>query len=216
MTHTDRRVSALLALHGRTFAAELGARISRNTPAPLFRLLCLANLSGAPVQAAIAMRAAIALADAGWTTPAKLAHSSWHARVRVLNQAGYARVDEKTATQLSAMVATLEQRYNGDLRRLRKAAGGDVGALRRALTGFKGIGDTGAAIFVREMQIVWPECYPFVDRAAAKAAAALGLPQDPAGLASQVERVDFPRLVAALVRAGLARDFDAVRAAADR
>ena len=118
-------VSALLERHGQTFANELGIDIERNTPSPLFRLLCLAMLTSAPVQADIAMRAARAMADAGWTTPDKLAARTWSQRVEVLNGAGYARVDEKTATQLVDFNDTLRSTYDGDLRRLRAAADGD-------------------------------------------------------------------------------------------
>lgn len=207
-------VQVLLDRHGRTFASELGVRIERNTPAPLFRLLCLAMLTSAPVQADVAMRAARALADAGWTTPKKLAASRWSERVHVLNGAGYARIDEKTATQLASFNQTLLDDYNGDLRALRRAADGDTREALSQLRGFKGIGAVGGAIFLREAQAAWPEFYPFADKATLKAAAELGLPDDAENLARSVDRADFVRLVAALVRTQLAKDYDAIREAA--
>lgn len=207
-------VAALLERHGQTFSRELGVRIERNTPSPLFRLLCLAMLTSAPVQADIAMRGARALADAGWTTPKKLAASRWADRVKALNGAGYARVDEKTASELEDFNATLLDEYGGDLRRLREAADGDAKNAVSRLKAFKGIGDVGAAIFLREVQAAWPEFYPFADKATGKAAAKLGLPEDTNALARQVSQAEFPRLVAALVRTQLGKDFDAVRAAA--
>ncbi len=139
--------------------------LRRNTPSPLFRLLCLALLTSAPVQADIAMRAARAMAEAGWTTPKKLAESTWQERVKVLNGAGYARVDEKTATQIVEFNNHLLEAYGGDLRQLRAEADGDLEAAIRALKRFKGIGDTGAAIFLREVQAGWDEFYPFADKA---------------------------------------------------
>ncbi|MES1948224.1 hypothetical protein C84B14_12773 [Salinisphaera sp. C84B14] len=207
-------VSALLDRHGQTFAAELGIDIERNTPSPLFRLLCLAMLTSAPVQADIAMRGARAMADAGWTTPDKLAASSWSQRVEVLNGAGYARVDEKTATQLADFNDTLRSEYDGDLRRLRTAADGDTDTAIKKLTAFKGIGPVGAAIFLREAQAAWPEFYPFADKATLKAAGKLGLGDEAETLSRQVSQSDYVRLVAALVRVQLANDFDAVREAA--
>ncbi|RJS91618.1 hypothetical protein [Salinisphaera sp. Q1T1-3] len=200
---TTEAIAALLDDHGRTFADELGVDIARNTPAPLFRLLCLALLTSAPVQADIAMRAARAMGEAGWTTPEKLAASTWQARVDVFDAAGYSRVDEKTATEMVAFNDYLMDAYDGDLRRLRVEADGDTAVALRALKRFKGIGDTGAAIFLREVQAVWPECYPFADRASLSMAETLGLPTDAARLARLVGRADFPRLIAALVRVKL-------------
>ena len=207
-------VTALLDTHGRTFARELGVRIERNTPSPLFRLLCLAMLTSAPVQANIAMQAARALARAGWTTPDKLAKSDWSERVQVLNRAGYARVDEKTATQLVAFNDHLRDEYAGDLRRLRRAADGDPRQAIARLKAFKGIGDVGAGIFLREVQAAWPEFHPFIDKATAKAAGQLGLPTTADGLAALVERGTFAQFVAALMRTQLAGDFAAIRGAA--
>lgn len=198
------RVETLLAEYGRTFAAELGAPISKNTPSPLFRLLCLALLTSAPVQADIAMRAARAMGKAGWTTPKKLAGSTWRERVNAFNGAGYARVDEKTATQIVDFNDHLLETYDGDLRKLRAEADGDLAATKRALKRFKGIGETGASIFIREVQAVWPELYPFADKAALSAADALDLPTEADGLARLTGQDDFPRLVAALVRVKLA------------
>lgn len=211
MTRQKQTVAALLEKHGRTFASELGADLSRNTPAPLFQLLCLALLTSAPVQADIAMKGARALLDAGWTTPEKLRNSAWRERVTALNESGYARVDEKTATQLDELVKTLRAEYDDDLRRLRQRADGDINAARNALKVFKGIGTVGADIFLREVQAIWPEFYPFADKAALSAAHELNLPKRAQDIADLVSQDDFPRLVAALVRAQLGKDFDEIR-----
>lgn len=208
MSEQKTMINTLLRQHGRTFAAELGIDLQRNTPAPLFRLLCLAMLTSAPVQAEIAMQAARALGEAGWTTPKKLRDSSWQERVNTLNGAGYARVDEKTATQIAKLNETLLQQYNGDLRRLRENADGDVKQAQKALQEFKGIGATGASIFLREVQSVWPEFHPYADKASLKAAARLDLPDSASGLAQCVEPRRFPELIAALVRVQLTKDFD--------
>lgn len=212
---TDERdtVTALLDRFGRTHAAELGIDPSKG-PSHLFRLLCAAILFSARISTDIAVQAARALADEGWTTADKLADSTWARRAKVLNEAGYARYDERTASMLGETAEHVRDRYGGDLRRLRKEAGQDPKAERRLLTECKGLGDVGADIFFREVQGVWEELYPFVDKRARKAARALGLSDDPTKLAGLVDRSDFPRLVAALVRTELAGAHDEVRAAA--
>lgn len=214
MSTQTQRAEAVLRRHGRTFAAELGAPVHRNTPAPLFQLLYFSLLTSAPVQAGVAMSGARALRAAGWTTPGKLADSTWRQRTDTLNRAGYARVDEKTATQLADLTEQVQDRYRGDLRRLREDADGNSNKAKQALKRFTGIGDTGAAIFLREVQVAWPEFQPFADPAAAGAARRLALPEDPRRLARLVPGEQFPTLVAALVRVKLERDYQAVLDAA--
>jgi endonuclease III len=210
----ERIARVVLDAHGRTFASELDIPVERNTPSALFRLLCAALLFSARIRASVAANAARALADHGWTTPEKLAASTWEDRTRVLNGAGYARYDERTATMLGETAALLLDDYAGDLRRLREAAGHDPAAERRRLKAFKGIGDVGVDIFFREVQIAWVELYPFADRTALKAAERLGLPASAPGLADLVDTDDFPRLVAGLLRVHLAKAYDDIEAAA--
>ena len=96
----------------------------------------------------------------------------------------------------------------------RAAAERDPQRERALLKECKGIGDVGADIFCREAQLVWDELFPFADRRALQAAGRLGLDDDAGRLARRVSRKDYPRLLAALVRTGLARDFDEVLEAA--
>jgi hypothetical protein len=210
----DDLVRALLDRHGETFADELGIDVAKNTPSPLFRLLCAAVLMSARIPTTVSMEAARNLTRHGWRTANKLYESRWEERVRALDEAGYTRFDERTATMLGDMVDHLCQRYGGDLRRLRDEAGRDPEAERRLLKDFKGLGDVGVDIFFREVQVAWPELRPFADGRARDAAERLGLPQDPDGLAGLTPNGDLPRLVAALVRVELDDDYDAVRAAA--
>ena len=76
---------------------------------------------------------------------------------------------------------------------------------------FKGIGDVGADIFCREAQIAWDELYPFADRKALDIARRFRLPTSAGGLARLVDRRDLPRLLAGLVRVGLAGEADEIR-----
>lgn len=193
-------IEALLDAHGQTYAAEIGFDATENRPSPLFRLLCAALLFSARISSTIAVEAARTLARQGWTTPQKLAESTWAQRAKVLNESGYARYDERTSTMLGDSTALLLDRYAGDLRQLREEADRDPTEERRLLKQFKGIGDVGVDIFFREAQGAWDELYPFADRRALDGARALGLDGDAQTLSGRVARNDFPRLVAACVR----------------
>lgn len=209
----DRVVRALLDRHGRTFASDAGIKLA-DRPAPLFQLLVLATLLSARIRGDIAVAAARALRDAGWTTARKMADATWAQRTKVLNRSGYARYDERTSRMLGDTADRVSEECGGDLRRLRERADGDVGELRSSLTTFKGIGEVGADVFLREVQGVWPEYRPFVDSRVSEGAKRLGLPSSPGGLARLVDEDDFVRLVAALVRVTTAKDADEVRRAA--
>jgi endonuclease III len=216
MGRADRKsvVRALLDRHGHTFADELGIRVERNTPSELFRLLCAALLLSARIRQELAVQAARALRERGWTTARKMAAATWAERVRTLNRAGYARYDERTSRMLGDTSELLLERYRGDLRRLRDEAAHDPGRERELLKGLKGIGDVGADIFLREVQVAWQEVFPFADERALQAARPLGLPQESRALGRLVSRRDFPRLVAALLRVRLARDIEGTLEAA--
>lgn len=205
-----RIVAALLDCHGSTYCEELGIAIERNTPSALFRWLCAAILFSARISAELARRTASALTEMGWTSPQRMLEAGWAERARVLNLAGYARYDESTSRMLGDTAQLLLKRYHGDLRKLRQRAEKDAAAERRLLQEFKGIGEVGADIFCREVQGVWDELYPFADKRALAAAERLGLADNAPELAELVERQEFPRLVAALIRTGLAKDYEAI------
>ncbi|MFD0021329.1 endonuclease [Streptomyces sp. NPDC058382] len=198
------KAKRLLEEHGQTYAEEAGIRL-RNTPAPLYQLLTLCVLFSVPIKADIAVAAARQLFGAGMRTPRAMAASSWQDRVDALGRAHYRRYDESTATALGDGARLTLDRYRGDLRRLRDTSGGDPERIRELLRGFPRIGPVGADIFSREAQAVWPELSPAFDARARDAAAELGLPRTPQGLARQVSDEDLPRLAAALVRADLAK-----------
>lgn len=194
----------LLLHHGRTFSDELEIEIQTNTPSALFRLLVAAMLFSARISARLAMQAARALTEQGWTTPEKMVAATWEDRTRTLNRSGYARYDERTSRMLDYTSQLILNQYQGDLRNLREAAGRKVDIERKLLKEFKGIGDVGVGIFFREVQIAWDELFPFADERACQNARALGLPAEANALLKLVGEADFPRLLSALVRVGLA------------
>lgn len=211
----DRRVAAaLLDRHGRTFADEAGISVSGGSPKALSQLLELTILLSARVQHGIAVSGAQALFAAGLGTPQQVLDTPDERIAAILDKGDYVRYDnsKRDAIRDSAQLAV--DRYDGDLRQLRQKAEGDIDRMRGVLTDFKGIGEVGAEIFLREVQQVWEEVRPFAGRAAVAGAKALGIPANPADLASLVAEGDVTRLMAALVRVDLAGDADEVRAAA--
>jgi len=214
MPAKKRIVAALLERHGRTYAEELGINVGKQTPSNLFQLLCASVLFSARIDAEIAAKAARNLKRRGWRTAAKLADSTWRQRVAALNDAGYTRYQERTATMLGDMADTLLERWGGDLRKLRDEADRDPTRERRLLKRLKGLGDTGVDIFFREAQAAWEELRPFADRRALDAARRLDLGGDAKALARLAKGRDLDRLVAALVRTELANDYEKIREAA--
>lgn len=201
---TDTLVPILLKRYGRSFAEDLGIDAEANEPSPLFCLLISAMLFSTRISHTVALRSARVLFGRGWITPEKMAASTWEERVRALDEGGYARYDERTSTMLGEIAQMLVETYQGDLRRLREAAGRDPARERKLLDQFKGVGEVAVNIFFREAQLAWPELYPFADARTLASAKALGLPADPAKLAALVRgRRQFVRLVAALIRVEL-------------
>ncbi|MFH8369391.1 endonuclease [Streptomyces sp. NPDC018031] len=204
-----RTVDALLDRCGRTYAADAGIRV-RDTPQPLYQLLVLALLLSARIRASTAVDAARALFDDGLRSPRRMADADWQRRVDALGRGHYRRYDERTATQLGDGARFLLDTYRGDLRRLREAAGKGPGEGAGALSGLlqevPGLGPTGADIFLREVQGVWPDVAPYIDRKAVQGAERIGLPGSAGALARLAAGRDPAVLAAALVRVALDRD----------
>lgn len=56
------------------------------------------------------------------------------------------------------------EKYDGDLEKLREAAGRDAKEEMKLIKEFKGVGDTAVNIFCREVQLLWEELFPFADQ----------------------------------------------------
>ena len=208
-------MAALLRLYGRTFAEDLGIDARQNEPSPLFCLLISALLFSTRISHNIALRSARLLFDRGWTSPQRMAKTTWIQRVRALDEGGYVRYDERTSTMLGENAHMLIDLYDGDLRNLRAAARADPSQERKLLDQFTGIGEVAINIFFREAQLAWPELFPFADQKAIASAKALRLPADAPALASMVRgRRNFVKLVSALVRVQLEHRHDEILAAA--
>ena len=198
----DAVAGMVLARHGRTYAEEAGIGLT-DEPVPLFRLLVLTQLLSARIGARVTVATAAELFTAGWTTPQALRNAERGSVVAALGRGGYHRYDERTATQLRDTASLVLTRYDGDLRALAAAAGEDTGRASALVQQVKGIGPTGAAVFLREVQAVWPWVRPYLDERARSGARRVGLPDDAGELAGLVGRDELARFAAGLVRVSL-------------
>src|SRR5438270_10288140 len=197
-------VKVLLDRFGETYAEQAGIHLN-DKPSPLYELLVLATLLSARISGDVAVAAAKELFTAGFRTPQKMQQASWQDRVDALGRGHYRRYDERTSTMLGEGAELCRKRWRGDLRRLHTHAGGEVRELRGLLMEFPGIGPTGADIFLREVQSVWTDIGPFIDRKVTAGAKKVGLPSSADDLGRLVAPADVARLAAALVRASLDR-----------
>jgi len=196
------RAKRLLAEDGETYAHAAGIRL-KDQPSPLYQLLVLTTLLSTRITSRIAVAAAREIFQAGWRTPQAVRDAKWRDLVIALGRAHYVRYDESTATALGDGAELLLERWHGDLRELRREAGGDPQQIRLLLQEFRRIGPVGAEIFCREVQGLWPELRPAFDRRALDGAGKNDLPRDPERLAALVPPRDLPALAATLVRSTL-------------
>lgn len=201
MSGASDLATRLLRQAGTTFADEAGITL-RDKPKPLFQLLALAMLASKPIGAGVAVAAAGEVFRSGLRTPDAVLHADRKTMIDAFGRAGYARYDESSATRLTALAARVRERYDGDLRTLAAEAGGDARAAARALQEFDGIGPTGADIYLREAQDVWPWARPYFDDRAVEGAHRIGLPTDPGRLLELSENHPA-QLAAALIRVAL-------------
>ncbi|NUR92038.1 MAG: hypothetical protein HOY71_48875 [Nonomuraea sp.] len=216
MAKKDKDVfDALLDRCGQSFAEEAGIRLA-DQPRPLYQLLVLATLLSARISSGVAVAGARELFAAGYRTPRDMARASWQDRVDALGRGHYRRYDERTSTMLGDGAELLIDRWKGDLRKLRDEADGDPGRIGALLREFPGIGPTGSDIFLREVQGVWPQVAPHLDRRVLDGAARIGLPRQEHRLAGLAHSGDeLVRLSAALVRVAHSKKAaDAVKSAA--
>lgn len=197
----DELIRRLLDTAGTTYAEEAGIHL-RDKPMPLFELLTMCMLASKPIDAGTATQAARELFHCGLRTPQAVLDCDRQTMIDAFGRAHYARYDESSATRMSAIATAVCDEYGSDLRRLAEQSGHDTTEAKRLLMQFKGIGDTGADIFLREVQDTWPWARPYFDDRARSAAADLGLPDTPEEL-GRLAPHDTAKLAAALIRVSL-------------
>ncbi|MGH3561279.1 MAG: endonuclease [Mycobacterium sp.] len=201
MPNHKQLVQRLLQCAGTTYAEQAGIRL-RNKPMPLFQLLVLCMLASKPIGAAIAACAARELFKIGLRTPRTVLAAERHTLIGAFGRAHYVRYDESSATRLVNIAVAAQEHYRGDLRVLAVHSGHNVADAIELLKGFAGIGDTGARIYLREVQDVWTWVRPAFDDRALAAARDLGLPADARQLGA-LSPDSNAALAVALIRASL-------------
>lgn len=201
MGDSTRFVRRLIGVAGTTYAEQSGIKL-KDKPMPLFQLLVLAMLASKPIDADVAAGAARALFKTGLKTPKAVLDGQRRTAIEAFGRAGYARYDESSATRLCDMAKRVRDEFDGDLRNLAVRSGQNPERAADELQAFTGIGPTGADVFLREVQLVWPWVRPHFDERALKSARALDLPGTPAELGALAPRSPA-RLAAALVRVSL-------------
>lgn len=201
MGDSTRFVRRLIGVAGTTYAEQSGIKL-KDKPMPLFQLLVLAMLASKPIDADVAAGAARALFKTGLKTPKAVLDGQRRTAIEAFGRAGYARYDESSATRLCDMAKRVRDEFDGDLRNLAVRSGQNPERAADELQAFTGIGPTGADVFLREVQLVWPWVRPHFDERALKSARALDLPGTPAELDALAPRSPA-RLAAALVRVSL-------------
>lgn len=204
MAGRQQLVQRLLQYAGTTYAEEAGIRL-QDKPMPLFQLLVLCMLASKPISAAVAARAARELFEIGVRTPRTVLAAGSHTLIEALDRAHYVRYDESSAARLVDIANAVHADYRGDLRVLAERSRHDVAVAVALLKGFAGIGDTGAHIYLREVQDVWTWARPFFDDRTLAAARVLGLPTDARHLGSLAPGKNAT-LAAALTRVSLVAD----------
>lgn len=194
-------VQTLLEHAGTTYADEAGIKLD-DKPMPSFQLLTLCMLASKPIDASIAVAAAHELFAAGPRKPEAVLDADRKDMIDAFGRAHYVGYDESWATRLTDIAATVNDECGGDLRKLAERRTHDATATKRLLKEFKGIGDTGAEIFLREVQDTWSSVRPYFDERATSAAGELGLPTQADALAELAPR-RVAQLAAALVRVSL-------------
>ncbi len=159
---------------GGRYSAELGIDVDAGDT-EIERWFIAATLFGTRISAAVAERTFRVLSEAGLARIGQARHIPQDDFIALLDEGGYARYDERTATRLRALSDMISERYDG-----RAAVIGrrftTYPTLRAALDVLPGWGPVTIQLFLRELRGVWPGAQPPLDQRAAYAARHLGLP----------------------------------------
>jgi hypothetical protein len=205
----------LLMRRGGRYASSLGIDLAAADADERFKWFLAAVLFGTRISATLAIRTWEAFAARGVLTPERILRTGWDGLVAILDAGGYVRYDYKTATKLLDVCASLERDYAGNLDKLHDAATDARDLQQRIKALGKGIGDTTADIFLRELRGIWVKADPPLSPLALSAAIELGYltpASKPERALAGLKRIwaeaartnaDFAEFEAALVREGL-------------
>jgi hypothetical protein len=160
------------ALGGR-YSTELGIDVEAGS-AEIERWFLAATLFGTRISTEIAQRAFRELDAAGISRATDAVDRGWDELVELLDAAGYARYDFRTASRLQELGRVVAEQYHG--------AVGEVGrrftepaTLTSALDELPGWGPVTVGLFLRELRGVWPGADLPLDARASDSGRHLGL-----------------------------------------
>ncbi|MGE5319692.1 MAG: hypothetical protein ACM3KD_05890 [Hyphomicrobiaceae bacterium] len=164
----------LVQSRGGRYASELGIDLAASDPGERFKWFLAALLYGTRISETLARHTWHEFATRGVLAPDRILATGWDGLVAILDAGGYVRYDYKTATKLLDVCAALERDYGGSLDALHEAASDQRDLEERLKALGKGIGDTTAGIFLRELRGIWIKAEPPLAPLALTAATALG------------------------------------------
>ncbi len=193
---------------GGRFSIELGIEVDRD-PAAVERWALAATLFGNRIPAETAMRTYRVLARAGVRTIEDAGGRTRPELVTLLDEGGYVRYDERTATRLLALADVIADRFGGGLAALGEHIE-QPADLEQALRDLPGWGPVAVHAFLRELRGLWPGAALGLDDRTVLAARHLRLPDELEGLSALADaaHLDVRDLEAALVRLSLCHRFE--------
>ena len=159
---------------GGRYARALGIELAAPDAGERFKWFLAAVLYGTRISESLATRTWHEFAGHELLTPDRILEAGRNGLVAILDAGGYERYDYKTATKLLDACAALMRDYGGSLDALHDAASDPRDLEQRIKSLGKGIGDTTAGIFLRELRGIWDQAEPPLSPLALAGAKALG------------------------------------------
>ena len=164
-----------------------------------FKWFLLSVLFGARISKDIALKTYQMFEIYNVTTPERIIEEGWDSIVAILDSGEYTRYDFKTATKLLELSEKLKEK---DLNCIHRSAKNFEDLVRELKSLAKGIGDTTAGIFLREMVGVWEKARPYPSPLAKLAAKNLGIEDIEKFWKENLSYVDYAKFESALVEIG--------------
>lgn len=181
-----------------TFCEECGISLGKDSKNGIFQLIILSNLLSNRISHVLAIMAMQALLRHGMISALSVSEIPREKLVKILNENGYARYDEKTATYLQHDAWVILTMFKGDPNNVIKAAQRSAANLKELLETFKGIGSVGAEIFMCEAQIRYKWLYPCTTPKAVRVAKTINMGLEK--LKNELSPLQLARLMATLAR----------------
>lgn len=201
------RFHRLLKAYGTLYSEELGIHVEQEP----FKWFVASILFGARISTTIAKNTYKAYAEAGLTSPKRIARTDVWTLIRIHGRGGYIRYDGITAEYMLGIAEKLLKDYDGDIKKLDELSR-DPRELEQRLVEFRGVGSVTAKIFLRELREIWINADPEPTPIEILAAKELGIIQSEDDVLEKlktfwskkrIQGYDFRNFEAALVRIGL-------------